>query len=291
MDRILRQKRYIFIFVGPALLLYVVFGLIPIIYNTYISLYKTNLLGKKVFVGFQNYINLFNDQFFTKAITNNLKFVLGSYIAHMVIAMLISYILFQKIKGAKLFQSIYFMPSVICGTAIGMLWSFIYHPNFGLVNSFLNAIGLEKYTRIWLANEHTVLPSLIVISMWQFVGYHIVIQLAGMKNIDGTLFEAAAIDGASKWQQFIKIIFPLMKKILMIDSVLIITGSLKLYDLVAVTTSGGPNHASEVMSTYMYYQGFRALKFGYSSAIGMILLLLCAGATLIIRLAFYTKDE
>lgn len=289
MDKILSKKKYIAFFVGPAFVVYLFFGMIPILYNLYISLFKTNLLGDSTFVGLKNYIRLFQDQFFQQAVVNNLKFVAGSYIAHMVLALLLSNILFQKVKGSKLFQSIYFMPSVICGTAIGMLWTFVYHPDFGLVNSFLKAIGLDSLTHIWLADEKTVIPALIVVTMWQFVGYHMVIQLAGMKNIDSSLYEAASIDGASKWQQFTKITFPLMKPILKIDSVLIVTGSLKLYDLIAVTTSGGPNHASEVISTYMFTQGFNALKFGYSSSIATALLLLCIGATVIINFVFRTK--
>lgn len=290
MDKILRNKKYIAMFVGPAFLVYAVFGLIPILYNLYLSLFKTNLLGDAAFIGFKNYVNLMKDQFFRAAVVNNLKFVVGSYIAHMLLALLLSNILFQKIKGAKLFQSVFFMPSVMCGTAIGMLWMFIYHPEFGLVNGLLSGIGLEKYTHIWLSDEKTVIPALIIVTMWQFVGYHMVIQLAGMKNIDASLYEAASIDGATRWQQFTRITFPLMKPILKIDSVLIVTGSLKLYDLVAVTTSGGPNHASEVLSTYMYTQGFKALKFGYSSSIATMLLLLCIGATLIINLVFTGKE-
>ena len=289
MDKILSKKKYIALFVGPAFLMYLLFGLIPILYNLYLSLFKTNLLGDSTFVGLKNYIHLFQDQFFRQAVANNLKFVLGSYAAHMLLALLLSNILFQKIKGSRLFQSVYFMPSVICGTAIGMLWTFIYHPDFGLVNGFLKAVGLESSVRIWLADEKTVIPALIVVTMWQFVGYHMVIQLAGMKNIDAVLYEAASIDGASRWQQFTRITFPLMKPILKIDSVLIVTGSLKLYDLVAVTTSGGPNHASEVLSTYMFTQGFKALKFGYSSTIATMLLVLCIGATLIINLVYSGK--
>lgn len=290
MNKLFSTKKNILLFVGPALLVYAVFGLIPIVYNAYISLFRTNLMGKEIFIGLQNYANLLKDQFFRQAVMNNLKFVAGSYIAHMVLAILLSNILFQKVKGSKLFQSVYFMPSVMCGTAIGMLWSFIYHPNFGIINKFLEKIGLEQFTKLWLSDSETVMPCLIIITMWQFVGYHMVIQLAGMRNIDTDLFEAAKIDGATRWQQFTKITFPLMKNILKIDSVLIVTGSLKLYDLVAVTTSGGPNHASEVLATYMYSQGFKALKFGYSSAIAMVLLLLCIGAYLIINTVFKTEE-
>lgn len=291
MNRLFSKKRNILLFVGPAFIVYAVFGLIPILYNTYISLFRTNLMGNETFIGLENYINLMKDQFFRKAVFNNIKFVFGSYVAHMVLAMLLSNILFQKIRGAKLFQSVFFMPSIMCGTAIGMLWSFIYHPNFGMVNKLLEALGLEEHTRLWLSDEKTVIPCLIVVTMWQFVGYHMVIQLAGMRTIDTDLFEAAKIDGAGKWQQFTRITLPLMKNILKIDSVLIVTGSLKLYDLVAVTTSGGPNHASEVLSTYMFSQGFKAMKFGYSSAIAMILLLLCAAAYLIINFIFKAEGE
>lgn len=286
MDRLLRKKRYILFFVGPAFLLYAIFGLIPILYNVYLSLFKTNLLKEGTFIGLNNYIYLFKDQFFIKALQNNLSFVLGCYIAHMGLALILSNILFNKIKGSKLFQSVFFMPSVICGTAIGMLWMFIYHPNFGLVNSVLKAIGLDSYSNVWLSNEKTVIPALIVATMWQYVGYHMVIQLAGMKNIDSDIYEAAAIDGANNGQKFRKITFPLMKNILKIDSVLIVIGSLKLYDLVAVTTAGGPNHASEVISTYMFVQGFKVLKFGYSSSMATILLLICIGVTLGINLVF-----
>lgn len=137
MNRLFSKKRNILLFVGPAFAVYAVFGLIPIVYNAYISLFRTNLMGEGTFIGFQNYLNLFKDQFFRQAVANNIKFVIGSYAAHMVLAMLLSNILFQKIRGSKLFQSVFFMPSVMCGTAIGMLWSFIYHPNFGLVNKIL----------------------------------------------------------------------------------------------------------------------------------------------------------
>ena len=117
-----------------------------------------------------------------------------------------------------------------------------------------------------------------------------VIQLTAMKNVPQSLYEAAQIDGVSKWQEFTKITFPLIKNILKIDAVLIITGSLKYFDLVYVMTSGGPNHASEVLTTYMFYQGFRVLKFGYSSAIGNVLLLLCVVAIVICNLAFKSEE-
>lgn len=132
---------------------------------------------------------------------------------------------------------------------------------------------------------------IIIVIMWQYVGYHMVIQLAAMRNIDSAYYEAAQIDGASGWKQFIYITFPLIKPILKIDAVLIITGSLKYYDLVAVMTSGGPNHATEVMSTYMYYQAFNILKYGYASAIGVILMFLCMVSVAVSNKVFKDHDE
>ena len=157
------------------------------------------------------------------------------------------------------------------------------------LNKILELIGLGNLQQAWLSNKNLALMCIIVVVMWQFVGYHMVIQLAAMKNIPNSYFEAARIDGASQWGQFKSITFPLIKPILKIDAVLIITGSLKYYDLVAVMTGGGPNHATELMSTYMFYQGFRTLKYGYSSAIGVILLILCVCSVVISNLVFKSE--
>lgn len=276
MKKVFGDKKAIAVFVLPAFLLYFVFCLVPIIYNCYISLFRTNLMEAGQFVGLKNYVNLFKDRTFIKALTNNLWMVIGSLIAHLPVALLFANLLFKKIKGSMFFQTIFFFPSVICGVAVGLLWRFIYHQEFGLLNKLLEVIGLEKYARAWLGDKNAALLCIIIVVMWQFVGYHMIIQLAAMRNIPETLYEAARIDGAGSWVQFKSITFPLIKHILSIDAVLIITGSLKYYDLVAIMTNGGPNHATELMSTYMFYQGFRTLKYGYAAAIGVILLILCA---------------
>ena len=169
------------------------------------------------------------------------------------------------------------------------MWTFIYNPEFGLVNKILEMLGLGGLKQQWLSNPKTTLICIIVVVMWQFVGYHMIIQLAAMKNIPSSLYEAAEIDGASKWVQFKDITFPLIKHILKIDVVLIITGSLKYYDLIAVMTGGGPDHASELLSTYMYYQGFRNLKYGYSASIGTILLILCVLAVVLSNTVFKSE--
>ena len=276
MKKILGNKKAIAVFVLPAFLLYLVFVLFPIVYNIVISFYRTNLMEPGEFVGLKNYVNLFQDSIFQKALKNNLLLVVGSLIAHLGLALIFATLLFKKVRGNKFFQTIFFFPCVICGVAVGLLWRFVYHQEFGLVNQFLGLLGKNEAMRAWLGDKDTALLCIIIVVMWQYVGYHMIIQLAAMKNIPESLYEAARIDGAGSWMQFKSITFPLIKHILRIDAVLIITGSLKYYDLVAVMTNGGPNHATEVMSTYMFYQGFRTLKYGYSAAIGVVLLLLCA---------------
>lgn len=287
----IRSNKYtILLFVAVPMLIYVFFALIPILYNIYISLFDTNLLTPGKFVGLKNYARLLKDMTFLRALRNNIFLVIGSLAAHMGLGLFFANAIFQKVKGSKFFQSVFFLPSVICGVAVGLIWTFVYHGNYGLLNAFLKLIGQGDLQQVWLSNKNLALICIIVVVMWQWVGYHVVIQLAAMRNIPQELYEAAQLDGASEWQQFKNITVPLIRPILKVDAVLIITGALKYYDLVAVMTNGGPNHATEVMSTYMYYEAFNVLKFGYSSAIGVVLLILCMSAVMLTNKVFKTEN-
>ena len=287
----IRSNKYtILLFVAVPMLIYVFFALIPILYNIYISLFDTNLLTPGKFVGLKNYARLVKDTTFLRALRNNIFLVIGSLAAHMGLGLFFANAIFQKVKGSKFFQSVFFLPSVICGVAVGLIWTFVYHGNYGLLNAFLKLIGQGDLQQVWLSNKNLALICIIVVVMWQWVGYHVVIQLAAMRNIPQELYEAAQLDGASEWQQFKNITVPLIRPILKVDAVLIITGALKYYDLVAVMTNGGPNHATEVMSTYMYYEAFNVLKFGYSSAIGVVLLILCMSAVMLTNKVFKTEN-
>lgn len=290
MDKLLSKKRYIFFFVGIPFAIFAIFGLFPIVYNAYLSLFKTNLLSEGTFVGLDNYVRVFKDQFFQKAFLNNLKFVLFNYVAHMGVAILLANILFGKVKASRFYQAVFFLPSIICGTAIGLLWKFIYHPDFGMLNNLLDLIGMGEFTNNWLANKETVVPALVVAIMWQFVGYHMTIQLSAMRDIDSNILEAAQIDGANWWVRLTKIVLPLIKPILAVDSVMIITGALKIYDIVSVTTNGGPNHASDVMSLYIFKQAFTNKNFGYASALSMVLLAVCLLITVVVKRIFKEKE-
>lgn len=289
MKKAFGNKKTIALFILPALIIYTIFALIPIVYNIYLSFFETNLMEVNQFRGLKNYIDLFHDGTFLQALKNNITMVIGSLIAHMPLALFFGSAIHRKIKGASFFQTVFFLPSVICGVAVGLIWTFIYNGSYGLLNGFLKAVGLGRFAQVWLSNKDIAIIMIIIVVMWQYVGYHMIIQLAAMRNIDAELYEAADIDGATQWQQFVNITFPLLKPILKIDAVLIITGSLKYYDLIAVMTNGGPNHATEVMSTYMYYQAFNILRYGYSAAIGVVLMLLCILSVRISNIVFKTE--
>lgn len=251
---------------------------------------NTNLMNVNTFIGVKNYVDLFRDGTFLMALKNNIIMVIGSLIAHMPLAMFFANAIFKKIRGSTFFQTVFFLPCVICGVAVGLTWTFIYNGNYGLLNAFLKLINLGRFTQVWLANKDIAIIMIIIVVMWQYVGYHMIIQLAAMRNISADLFEAAEIDGATQWQQFKSITFPSIKPILAIDAVLIITGSLKYYDLIAVMTAGGPNHATEVMSTYMFYSAFNILRYGYSATIGVILLILCMLSVKLSNVVFKTEE-
>ncbi len=286
-----RKLLNILFFVGPTFLILFVFGFYPIVYNFIMSLYRTDLMSPSVLIGLKNYEVLFRDPVFLQSIKNNILLVIGSLIAHLLLGLFLANILFSRLKGSSFFQSVFFLPSVVTGVAVGLTWTFMYNSRFGLLNSVLQTLQLEQFKHQWLSDKDTAMLAIVFTVMWQYVGYHVVIQLAAMKNIPGELYEAAALDGASKWRQFTHITLPLIKPVLKVDAILIITGSLKYFDLVYVMTRGGPNHATEVLSTYLYYQGFRTLKYGYASAIGNILLLLCALAIVFSNLVFRSDDQ
>lgn len=289
MNQLLSRKRYILGFVGPAFLLFFAFALFPIAYNVWMSLFRTDLMSPSQWVGLENYKNLFEDRIFLTSLKNNLLMVVGSLLAHLPLALLVGNFLFHKVRGSQFFQSVFFLPCVVCGVAVGLTWTFIYNSQFGLVNSILDGLRAAGLKREWLSDEKTVILAIIVVVMWQFVGYHMVIQLAAMRSIPAEMFEAATVDGASSWQQFKMITLPMIRPMIKVDAILIITGSLKYFDLVMAMTKGGPNHASEVMSTYMYTSAFRTLKFGYASAIANILLILCVVAILLSNFVFKSE--
>lgn len=291
MESMLRNKKTILLFILPSFVLYFCIAFVPVVNSVYYSFFKWNIVGAKQFVGITNFIKLFiRDEVFILSIKNTFLLMGMSILTQMPLAILLAVMLSRNIHLKGLFKTVLFLPNIISSVAIGLLWSFIYNPDFGLVNSILRLLGMDDMAKPWLADEKTVLAAIIITVCWQYIGYHMILFLSAIENIPESLLEAAKIDGAESWSQVFHIILPLLKPIIKIDSILIATGSLRFFDLIYVMTLGGPNHASEVMATHMYVITFRNMQYGTGSAISTILLLFCLGVTVLFNTLFKSKD-
>jgi len=274
MERMLRNKYLIAAFVGPAFLIYLFVIPVPIIQTIIYSLTEWNVIGTAEFVGLDNYTRLLKtDPYFWKAVSNTLIFALGSFILQIPIAFILANILIHLRRFAGVFRSVYFFPCLLSATAVSLLWRFIYHPNIGLLNAALSALGLDSLTHTWLSSADTALYAVIVSVSWQWFGYHMVIFMTGASSIPGELFESARMEGASKMQMMRHITIPLIKPFIKISTVLITASSIRAFDNIYVLTNGGPNNASTVLALQMYKRAFQQMKYGYGSAISVFLMI------------------
>lgn len=291
MDKMLRDKKIIFMFVAPVVIVFSCLIPIPLIGTLLLSFFKWNLIGDMRFVGLDNFIHMFTlDDIFLQSVGNTFMYLAYSIALQIPAAIIFAILLTRGKKFEKLFSNIIFMPVALSGTAIALMFYFIYHPT-GVLNAFLELVGLGSFARPWLADESTALFAVCVRVAWQFVGYHMVIYITGITNISEDLLEAAKIDGANLWQTSIRIILPLLRPVAMVSMILICTSSLKSFDSIFVMTKGGPMNATEVMASHMYNKSFLQLDYGYGSAIGSLLFLLCTGITAFLTFLFRDKDE
>lgn len=289
MDKVMSNKKIIALYVMPALLLILAIVYIPIVLTGYYGLNKWNGIGALSFIGFDNYQALIKDQTFWNSAWHSLQLAIFSTLS-LVIYLAIAMVLAARIKGANLFRKIYLIPMLLSSVAIAQLWLRIYHPTNGIVNSLLESTGVAN-PPAWLAEPSLVLFALFIPILWQYAGFYILIYYAALKNIPASLEEAAKIDGATALQIAWRIKLPLAMEVIKVTIVLAVVGSLKYFDLIFVMTDGGPNGASEVMASYMYHQAFRAYDFGYGSAIGFFLLVICLVITWVIRKLTASNDS
>lgn len=289
MNRVMSNKTVIALYVLPALLILITLIYVPIIMTGYYGLMKWDGIGEMTFIGLANYTKLLKDSMFWDSAYHS--FLLAIFSTFSLIGyLIISLILAGKIKGANLLRKIYLIPMLLSSVAIAQLWLKVYHPSNGLINSLLMTFGVDN-PPAWLAEPNLVLQALFVPIIWQYAGFYILIYYAALKNIPESLVEAAKIDGANPLQIAWKIKVPLIAGVIKVTVVLAIVGSLKYFDLIYVMTGGGPNGSSEVMASYMYQKAFGTYDFGYGSAIGFFLLLICLVITWLIRKVTETKDE
>ena len=291
MNKPLRYKLNIFLFLLPALILFICVLIAPIIMSLAYSFTEWNGFTTPEFIGIKNYIELFTSRSINigRALKNALLLALLSCIIQLPFALWLALRLARPIKGRTALLSIFFMPVLISTVVIGQLWLKIYNPDYGVLNVFLRSVGLEKWTQIWLGNKKTALGAAFVPILWQYVGYHMLLMYAGVRGVPVELTEAAMLDGCTPAQVSRYIIIPYIRPILRVSVIFAITGSLKSFDLIYVLTNGGPSHTTEVPSTLMINLLFLRNRYGMGSTIAVMLIILCFFFALLINMLF--KEE
>ncbi|MFC4779108.1 carbohydrate ABC transporter permease [Paenibacillus sp. GCM10023252] len=282
------SKLTIALFVLPCLLLYVCLVFVPILVSLYSGLLDWNGIGTSTFVGLDNFKTLlFDDPVFWPSVRRTLMFAVFS-MAEIPVALFVAILLNRFVKKPNFLVSSYFMPVILSVVIIGQLWKTIYNPASmgGMLNGLLEMLHLDSWTRSWLTDPSIAMYSLYFVALWQYLGYHTLIQFTGIQNIPADIYEAAKIDGAEGLRADWHITLPMNIPIIKISIVLAFIGSLQAFDMVMVMTGGGPAHATDVISTHMYNMSFLSMKYGYGSAIAAFLVALCLLATVIINFIF-----
>lgn len=270
-------------FLLPALLLYGTFLLYPIVQSTRYSLYDWNgLEALDDFVGLDNFRRAFSDPLFRDAMQHNGLIIVFSLLLQLPFALGLAMLLNSRIKGRALMRTVFFAPYVLSEVVTGVVWRQILRPD-GLLDQSLDGVGAGAWTQGWLSDPDVVLYSLFFVISWKYFGFHMILMLAGLQQIPRELDEAAAIDGASRWATFRYVTLPLLGPTIRVSVFLSIIGALQLFDLVWVTTKGGPIGSSSTMATYLYDQ-FRRGLFGYASAVSIVIF----GLSLVVAL-FYQR--
>lgn len=288
-----RQKKaqplpvlFICISVLPAVILTLMFTIWPTVQALYLSFTNATSLGlNNKFVGLDNYIYMFHDKSFVQALTNTAKLMAVVPVITIFCSLVLAFVLNQcKLKEMVLYRTIFYFPNIVSLTVVGIIWSFVFHPNVGIVNKILGAVGLESLQRSWLGDSKTALWCIAFTLLWQAAGYYMVMHIAAMDGISPEIYESATLDGASAWRKLVSITMPLMKDIIGITFVLALSGTINLsFVLSQVMTGGGPNGASSVLLQYMYTQGFVNGNFGYAMAITVFTLAISVALSMLSR--------
>ena len=277
---------FICVSVLPAVILTLMFTIWPTLQALYLSFTNATSLGlNNKFVGLDNYIYMFHDKSFIQALKNTAKLMAVVPVITIFCSLVLAFVLNQcKLKEMVLYRTLFYFPNIVSLTVVGIIWSFVFHPNVGIVNKILGAVGLESLQRSWLGDSKTALWCIAFTLLWQAAGYYMVMHIAAMDGISPEIYESATLDGASAWRKLVSITMPLMKDIIGITFVLALSGTINLsFVLSQVMTGGGPNGASSVLLQYMYTQGFVNGNFGYAMAITVFTLAISVALSMLSR--------
>jgi raffinose/stachyose/melibiose transport system permease protein len=297
----------ILLFLAPALALYVLFVMVPVVQGAYYSLFKWRGFGgldPSTFYGLGNFQRAFADSTFQMAIKNNFLLLIASICLQIPFALALAVFLNQRFRGRTLFRIVFFLPYVLAEVTTGIVFYLLLDP-YGLVNKGLGAVGLSDKTP-WLGNVNVILSlssingwlpditvamlALFLVISWKYFGFHMIILLAGLQGIPREVYEAAVIDGANRWQAFRFVTLPLLGPTLRVSVFLSAIGALQIFDMVWVMTRGGPVGTTSTMGTFIYDHGFFAQQMGYGSAVSVILFAICLVLALLYQRFVMRRD-
>lgn len=286
MKQVLANKKAIALFVLPAFVIYTVFVMLPVVWSLYYSLYSGSPGLDWEFVGIDNYISLFSDKNFLRALTVNCKYIIVVTTGQVGLGLVLALMFKFWLKRCKtIIRTLVFFPVVLPTVAVGQLFSKIYEiqPNYGLLNSFLDSIGLSNLVQPWIGQESTALWALCVMDIWVAMGFYSVIYYGALLDIPDDVIEAAKIDGCSGWSLFRRILLPLLRPIVITCLVFSFSGTVKMFESALALTNGGPGGATKSLSMYMYDVSFTYNKVGYGSVIAIVIFLICVGGSMLIN--------
>lgn len=263
-----------YLFIIPAFSFFLIFLLIPAISSIYYSFFQWDGLGKPLWIGIGNYVRAFKDEIFHLSFLNNTLYVAGTFVVEVGFGLLAALVFNRKYPLFGLFRIMFFTPMVLSMVAGGLLWNLIYDPNFGVFNTILKSIGLSNMTKAWLGDPSTALAAVTIVSGWKYAGFYMIIFYAALQRIPKQLYEAARIDGASRWAQLTKITLPLLRETVVLSFLLCVTGGFGAFALFYTMTNGQPYHRTEIMTTWIIKQAFDRSNMGYGAALTVFLVIL-----------------
>lgn len=267
-------------FILPNFIGFLLLTMIPIVFSFILSVCEWDSANPIKFVGFDNFIKMASDDTFRISMINTLYYAVGTVPVTMILSLLVALLMNCKIKGVVFFRSVVFFPYVASLVAVGVVWNALFHPDMGPVNSLLVAIGITDPPR-WSASTTWAMPTIIGLSIWKSVGYYVIVYLAALQGIPGELYEAAKIDGANSFQRFRRITWPMVTPTTFFVTIMLTIYAFKVFDIMYITTQGGPGRATNVLVYHIYNRAFIGFEFGYASSLSVVLFVIVLTVTII----------
>ncbi|WP_244200633.1 carbohydrate ABC transporter permease [Micromonospora arborensis] len=267
-------------FILPNFLGFAVLTLLPVVVLFYVAFTNWNVFGVAEWTGTANFRRMWDDASFWTALRNTVYYAVFHIPLTLAAALGLALLLNRKLRGVRFFRTVAFFPYITSIVAIAVVWNQLFSPEYGPINALLGAVGVDDPPG-WTASSTWSMPAVIIVGTWRYMGYYMLLFLAGLQTIPAQLYEAAETDGASPWQRFVHVTLPGLRTTTFFVTVLLTIESFKVFDLILVMTGGGPGQSTLVLSQYIYQKGFEENQFGYASAVSIVLFAICFGITVI----------